>query len=71
MVVTYLGSCGLTTPGDARQKKRYQLLQSGKTKAINYTAQRPSMGFEYQAHMGGVDTWNFLRHQFKLPPRHQ
>jgi hypothetical protein len=30
-----LGSCGLTTPGDARQKKRYQLLQSGKTKTTN------------------------------------
>ena len=68
MVVTYLGSCGLTTPGDARQKKRYQLLQSGKTKTINYTVQRPSMGSEYQAHMGEVDTWNYLRHQFKLPP---
>ena len=39
MVVTYLSSCGLTTPGDARQKKRYQLLQSGKTKTINYTAE--------------------------------
>jgi hypothetical protein len=66
MVVTYLGSCGLTTPGDARQKKRYQLLQSSKTKTINYTVQRPSIGSEYQAHVGEVGTWNYPRHQFKL-----
>jgi hypothetical protein len=68
MVVTYLGSCGLTTLGDARKKKRHQLLQSGKTKTINYTVQRPGMGSEYQEHMGQVDGWNYLRHQFNIPP---
>jgi len=39
MVVTYLGSCGLTIDGTARNKERYQLLKSGKTKTINYQVQ--------------------------------
>jgi hypothetical protein len=53
---------------DARQKKRYQLLQSSKTKTTNYTVQRRSMGSEYQAHMGGVDTWNYLNAPVQAPP---
>ena len=68
MVVTYLGSCGLTTPGVARSKKRYQLLKSGKHKTISYSVQRPAMGSEYQSHMGQVDGWNYMKHMFHLPP---
>ena len=68
MVVTYLGSCGLTTPGVARAKKRYQLLKNGNHKTIKYKVQRPGMGSEYQGKMGAVDGWNYQKHQFKIPP---